>query len=92
MRRVWPKLIQNLQIDDLQQQVGQPIFPYVVRLDAGMPGAYQTEWQVFAVGFGPERHIAYAVTWFTLAFALVVIWLVSSSNLVQVIKGSSHDN
>ncbi len=86
----WPKLIENLQIDDLQQQFGAPIFPFVVRLDPAMPGAYRTEWQVFANGFGPERHIAYAVTWFALAFALAVIWFVSNSNIAQLLKRNSH--
>jgi cytochrome oxidase assembly protein ShyY1 len=82
----WPKLIQNLQMDDLQTQLGAPIFPFIVRLDAAMPGAYRTEWQVFANGFGPERHIAYAVTWFALAGALAVMWLVSNSNIAQLFK------
>lgn len=82
----WPKLIQNLQMDDLQRQFGAPIYPFVVRLDSAMPGAYRAEWQVFANGFGPERHIAYAVTWFALAFALVIIWFVSNSNIAQLFK------
>lgn len=84
----WPKLIQNLQIDDLQTQFGAPIFPFIVRLDTAMPGAYRTEWQVFANGFGPERHIAYAVTWFALAFTLAIIWFVSNSNIAQLFKSN----
>jgi surfeit locus 1 family protein len=88
----WPKLIQNLRIDDLQQQLDTPILPFTVRLDADMPGAYHTEWQVVAASFGPERHIAYAVTWFALAFALVIVWLVSNSNITQLIKRNSHDH
>jgi len=82
----WPKLIENLQMDDLQKQFSAPIFPFIVRLDPAMPGAYRTEWQVFSNGFGPERHIAYAVTWFALAFVLAIIWLVSNSNIVQLFK------
>ncbi len=86
----WPKLIQNLQTDDLQQQLGAPILPFIVRLDTAMPGAYRTEWQVFPNGFGPERHIAYAVTWFALAFVLAVIWVASSSNITQLFKRDAH--
>lgn len=88
----WPKLIQHLQIDDLQQQMGRPAFPFIVRLDDGVAGAFRTEWQVIAEGFGPERHIAYAVTWFVLAFALVVIWLISNTNIAHVFKRTSHDD
>ena len=85
----WPKLIENLRMDDLQQQFAAPIFPFVVRLDAAMPGAYRTEWQVFPNGFGPERHIAYAVTWFALAAILAVIWCLLSSNIAQLFKKNS---
>ncbi|MFT3929076.1 MAG: SURF1 family protein [Spongiibacteraceae bacterium] len=86
----WPKLIQYLQSDDLQQQIGGPAFPFTVRLDEGMPGAYRIEWQVVAEGFGPERHIAYAVTWFTLAVALIVVWLLSNTNIAQLLTRESH--
>lgn len=79
----WPKLIQNLQLDDLQQQFGASLLPFTVRLDAGMPGAYHIEWQIYASGFGPERHVAYAVTWFAMALTLIVVWLLSNSNLNQ---------
>ncbi|MDB6061909.1 MAG: hypothetical protein JWM78_2012 [Verrucomicrobiaceae bacterium] len=83
----WPKLIQNLRIEDLQEQLGAPAYPFVLRLDANMPGAYQTDWQIFTSGFGPERHIAYAVTWFAMAATLLVTWILISSNLWQIIQG-----
>lgn len=87
----WPKLIANLQMGDLQKQLGAPLLPFVVRLDAAMPGAYRTEWRVFPNGFGPERHIAYAVTWFAMALTLVIIWLLLSSNLGQLMKRQNND-
>ncbi len=86
----WPKLIQHLQMDDLQQQIGSPSLPFTVRLDEGMAGAYRVEWQVIAEGFGPERHIAYAVTWFSLAIVLVIIWLISNTNITQLLMRNSH--
>ncbi len=86
----WPKLIQNLQIEDLQQQLAAPIFPFVVRLDEGSIGALFVDWHVVPDEFGPEKHIGYAATWFALAFALVVVWLVSNSNIAQLLKRNSH--
>ena len=84
----WPKLIQWLKTDDLQRQLGQPVMPFIFRLDANAPGAFRVEWQVVSIGFGPERHTAYAVTWFTMAVTVVFAWLLISSNLWQLIKGN----
>lgn len=88
----WPKLIQSLNTADLQQQLGSPMFPFVVRLDADTPGAYVIDWQLFGAAFGPERHIAYAVTWFAMALTLIVTWLLISSNLWQLIRGTTRDD
>lgn len=87
----WPKLIQHLQIDDLQQQIASPAFPFIVRLNEGGAGAYRIEWQVIAEGFGPERHVGYAVTWFVLAFVLMIVWLISNTNIAQLLR-NSHDD
>jgi surfeit locus 1 family protein len=81
----WPKLIQNLIVDDLQQQLGMPTYPFILRLDAGSAGALRPEWQI--VSMGPERHIAYAMQWFAMALTLIVVWLLISSNLWQLLRG-----
>lgn len=81
----WPRLIQSLQLNDLQTQLGVELLPFAIRIDANNAGAYRTEWQVFNIGFGPERHIAYAVTWFAMALTVAVMWLLLSSNLWQLL-------
>jgi surfeit locus 1 family protein len=48
----------------------------VVLLDPDQPDGYVRQWQ--APGFPPLRHVAYAVQWFGLALALVVIYLVTN--------------
>jgi cytochrome oxidase assembly protein ShyY1 len=89
---VWPQLIQNLQIDALQTQLGAELIPFVIRLDENSPGAYRAEWPMFNIGFGPERHIAYAVTWFAMALTLTMMWLLLSSNLWQLIRSKRTDD
>jgi surfeit locus 1 family protein len=89
---VWPQLIQNLQIDALQTQLGAELIPFVIRLDQNSPGAYRAEWPMFNIGFGPERHIAYAVTWFAMALTLTMMWLLLSSNLWQLIRSKRTDD
>ncbi len=88
----WPKLIQSLATDDLQEQLATPVFPFVLRLDANTVGAYAADWRIYSVGFGPERHTAYAVTWFAMAATLVITWLLISSNLWQLIQGKQVDD
>jgi surfeit locus 1 family protein len=85
----WPKLVQNLIVEDLQQRLGQPVYPFILRLDAGAPGALRAEWQI--VSMEPERHVAYAVQWFAMAFTLVIVWLLISSNLWQLIRGQDRE-
>mgnify|MGYP003492815404 CR=1 FL=1 len=47
-------------------------------LDAGVPDGFERKWRP-ALGFGPERHLGYAVQWF--AFALVAIVMFVALNL-----------
>jgi cytochrome oxidase assembly protein ShyY1 len=47
---------------------------------------------MFNIGFGPERHIAYAVTWFAMALTLTMMWLLLSSNLWQLIRSKRTDD
>jgi len=84
----WPKLVQSPKAEDLQKQLGAPARSFILRLDERMPGAYHIEWQVVSVGFGPERHMAYAVTWFTMAATVMLAWLLLSSNLWQIVRGN----
>jgi surfeit locus 1 family protein len=53
----------------------------VVLLDADQPDGYERRWQ--PPGFPPLRHVAYAVQWFGLAVALVVIYLVTNFRKVR---------
>lgn len=46
---------------------------YLLRLRGGEPGALTTE--PFTLPMGPQRHLAYAVQWFGLALASIIIWL-----------------
>ena len=54
--------------------LGQAVLPGLLLLDPDLPGGYAREWTDF--GFPPERHFGYAVQWFALAAAAVVIFLV----------------
>jgi len=48
----------------------------VILLDPKEPDGYARNWE--APGFPPMRHIGYAVQWFALAAALLVIYIVTN--------------
>ena len=51
------------------------IVPWVLRLDASVPGAYVRDWSPTEnQQFGPERHRAYAFQWLALALAWCGCW------------------
>ena len=52
----------------------------LVSLDADQPDGYSRDWR--PPGFSPLRNIAYAVQWFGLALAVVVLYLVTNLRAV----------
>ncbi|NIR28531.1 MAG: SURF1 family protein [Gammaproteobacteria bacterium] len=71
----WPRVVQAIDVPVMERTLGYRLRPYTVRLDAGVPGGFVREWRPY-VGFGPERHRAYALQWFALAAAVAVIYVV----------------
>lgn len=81
-RQGWPWRIQQIRIDALSAELGRPLLPVILLLDAGEPDGYVREWKPVA-GFGPERNIGYAVQWFGLAMTLLTIYLVVNTRKVN---------
>jgi surfeit locus 1 family protein len=70
----WPKVLQRIRLDLQQTQLGYPLLPVVLLLDPDQPHGFVRDWR--PVVFGPERHVGYAFQWFSLATALVIIYLI----------------
>jgi cytochrome oxidase assembly protein ShyY1 len=79
----WPKRIQAVEVDRLaaELQVEGEMFPHLVRINVGEPGALAVDWQIINVS--PAKHHGYAVQWFVMAAVLAVFYLLRSSNLKQ---------
>lgn len=75
----WPLTIQAVELDKFATVLDRSFFPFVVRLNAGAPGALAIDWQ--AMNQEPEKHTAYAVQWFTMAVALVVWFGFANTNV-----------
>lgn len=67
------KVIQSIQIDALSSDMAKNIAPYSVRLLENSLGLEQANWQ--AVNMSPEKHRGYAVQWFAMLFALLVMYI-----------------
>jgi len=82
MRRGWPYRIQRIQFQALSEELQRTLLPVVLLLDNEEPDGYLRDWRPM-VGFGPERNVGYAVQWFGLAAALLVIYFTVNSRRVD---------
>lgn len=67
----WPRVLNFPRRGDLEQVLGQAVEERIVLLDPAAPDGYERVWRP-ALGFGPERHLGYAIQWFALALAALV--------------------
>ncbi len=72
-----PIIAQHIDMAELQQ-LSQPqeSFRHLLRLEEGSSAALEIQWP--AVNTRPEKHQAYAIQWFAMAFALIVFYVLRS--------------
>ncbi len=68
----WPKVVQRIDLKRLSGQLGRPLEPLVVYLDPQSPYGFVRDWP--PLDTGADRHRAYALQWFTMAAALLVLY------------------
>ena len=69
-----PLLVTRVDLAWLSQRWQRPLLPWVLYLDADSPAGYLRDWQPHYLP--PERHRGYAVQWWGLAAATLVIYAV----------------
>lgn len=87
-RQQWPQVVQNFDPQWVSERIGRPGLPYMLRLDANTKGALAVDWQI--VNVMPEKHTGYAVQWFLMALALVMLSVFANSNIGMVLKQGRH--
>lgn len=55
-----------------------------IRLSADSDTAFVTDWQL--VNVKPQKHHGYALQWFSMASALVVLWLLAATNVRLIVR------
>ena len=70
----WPRVVQLIEPDKLEQSLGYRLLPVVLLLDAEAAHGFAREWRP-VYGTTPDKHRAYAMQWFTLAALLALIYV-----------------
>jgi surfeit locus 1 family protein len=76
--------VQYIDYEILAQQAAVPLLPYLVLLDPQAPGGYARDWPV--PGSDEYRHWSYAVQWFAMATAVLILFI------VLAVKGGRRDS
>jgi len=80
-RTGWPYRIQRVDTEVLARELGYALVPVVLLLDPDQDQGFVRDWT--PLHFGPERNVGYAVQWFGLAAALLVIYLVVNTRRLK---------
>jgi surfeit locus 1 family protein len=93
-RESWPRVLNYPTLQELQALYGTTLLPRIVLLDESEPDGFRRDWSArySVTEFGPERHIGYAVQWFGLAFALLVIYIVVGFKQAAATSGTSDES
>ena len=67
----WPKVIQAIDIKKMAQAIGHSVLPWMVVLNADQPGVFLRQAPVLPMA--SSRHMGYAVQWWLMAVALVIL-------------------
>jgi surfeit locus 1 family protein len=71
----WPKRTSFPDAAALGAALGEPVEARQLLLSSGEPYGYVRDWRSAAAGFGPERHISYAVQWWGFAALSLFLYL-----------------
>lgn len=83
----WPLEIRYLNTLELAPLFPESIFPYEVRLDGNQDGLFVRHWPTVYVDTG--RNFSYALQWFSMSIALLIVTFVLSSNVLQLFSKRS---
>ena len=77
--------MRSLEIGVISEILGEPIFPFEVRITADQPGALVRHWP--AVNPDVNQNLSYAIQWFSFGLIIIFIVLLASSNLWSLMRG-----
>ena len=78
----WPRVIQSENPEVLANYLGYPVLPVIVFQDPGSDSGFVRDWYIKKIV--PEKSTSYAVQWFALALALVIIYFLVNFRKITV--------
>lgn len=70
----WPRLIQFVDYEAIARRLGADVYPAVIMLAPGDADGYLRDWQ--PVLRGPRMHYSYAIQWFAMSLAVVILFVI----------------
>lgn len=83
----WPAVVRWVNIKEISKETGLNFVPFMLLLDPKSQYGFVREWKF--INMPPAKHMSYAVQWFAMATALVVIYLVV--NLKRIGRTENED-
>ncbi|MEJ2361814.1 MAG: SURF1 family protein [Gammaproteobacteria bacterium] len=84
----WPAVVRWVDIKAIAKETKLDLVPFMLLLDPKSPYGYVRHWKF--INMPPAKHMSYAVQWFAMAAALVIIYLVV--NLKHMSKTEKDDD
>lgn len=70
--KTWPHKILEIDLGNMAKQIEIPLYNRLLKLDADSNGALIVAWK--PANMSPAKHYGYAVQWFVLAAALIILY------------------
>jgi cytochrome oxidase assembly protein ShyY1 len=82
----WPRVILQMDVDVMEKELGRPLLPWILQVDAESAYAFQTNWTVMNASV--SKHLGYAYQWFAMALTLLVLTIVANTNIAALLLTS----
>lgn len=77
----WPAVVRWVDFAAFEQESGLKVLPFLLLMDDSAHHGFVREWKF--VNLPPEKSTSYAVTWFSLAILLLIIYFVVNTKRVK---------
>ena len=77
----WPKVIRDVEIAQIERELGYTVPPYLLQLAQDNSAAYTQNWR--PVASSPEKNKSYAIQWFGMALVIVILYIGLNSRRLE---------